>query len=75
MTATLTFTMPDDRDAHTLAVHALDLYCVMCDVSEELRRLLKYGHEYKTADEALEWVREHLSDTMRDHGVSVDMVG
>lgn len=74
MTATLTFTMPDDHDAHTLAVHALDMYCVMCAVDERLRNMLKHGNTYVSADEAIEAIRDILHDEMRDHGVSADMV-
>lgn len=74
MTATLTFTMPDDRDAHTLAVHALDLYCVMCDLRDAMRTALKHGHKWATPDAAIEGLRDVMEESMRDHGVSTDMV-
>lgn len=74
MTATLTFTMPEDRDAHTLAVHALDMYCVMCDMQDAMRNALKHGHAWKTPDAAIEGLREVMAESMGDHGVSTDMV-
>jgi len=74
MKAILEYDLPDDSEVHLLAVNAANLYSSLWDMDQELRKLLKYGNDLKTADEALERMREFLRETMADHGVSLDMV-
>ena len=45
---------------------------VVWDIDKKLRDALKYGHQYKTADEALEDIRKELYDAIDRWGVSFD---
>ncbi len=74
MKATLEFTLPDEREEHLVAVHAENLYFALYEIDGQLRNWLKHGHEFKTADEALEAVREFLNDELRDRNCSLEMM-
>lgn len=63
MTATLTFTLPEEAHEHQCAVYAARIVSEMFDLDEQLRSWLKHGHSFKTPDEALEAVRSRLCDT------------
>ena len=45
---------------------------VVFDLDKELRNLLKYDNQYKTADEAIEGIRSKLYDLMESWGVQLD---
>ena len=62
MQAVLKFDLPDDREEFDLASHAVDWYSVVSSLDETLRSWIKYGHEFKSADEALEAARRALWD-------------
>lgn len=74
MKATIEFNLPDNNCDHIIAIHAMDFALVCCDMDNELRNWLKYGHEFKTAGDALETMREKLSDFLCIHNVSLDMI-
>lgn len=74
MKSILTFDLPEDKDDHTLAIHGSDFYLAIWDLDQWLRSKLKYGHDYKTVDDALEEAREQLHGFLEDRGVSLDMV-
>jgi hypothetical protein len=60
-TATLTFNLPDERDAHLRALHGTTFYSILEDIDEHLRRLVKHGGiEKYTATELAEEIRERL---------------
>lgn len=64
MKACLEFTLPEEATEHLWAVHAPQLAASLCDLDEALRTWLKHGHEFKTADEALQACRDHLMDSL-----------
>jgi len=72
MKATLEFNLPEERIEHLQAVHAGALVAVIDSMDEFLRNAWKYGHKYKTADEALAKTREHLREQMIDSGYNFD---
>jgi hypothetical protein len=74
MKAILEFKLPEDASDHLLATHASDFYLSLFDMDQYLRNILKYGHEFKSADEALEKVREELHEIMTERNVSTEMV-
>lgn len=65
--ATISFTLPEEHDEHQAAIHGQDWKHIVYEVSMFLRNKLKYGHEFKSADEALEAVRTHLWDECNDY--------
>jgi len=65
MEATLKFNLPEEEDQMRMAINAMTYWSVLWDLQmKELRGFLKYGHEFKDADEALEWVREYIADSV-----------
>jgi hypothetical protein len=58
--ATLSFTLPEERAEHACAVHGAEWKSIVYELSMFLRETLKYGHKYKTADDALEAVKDRL---------------
>ncbi len=67
--ATLTFNLPEEQLEYRTAVHASDWKGVVWEVSMFLRNKLKHGHEFKTADEALEAVRDELWNECKDNNL------
>lgn len=63
-TATLKFNLPDEDAEFHMALHGHEFYAVVSDMDNWLRSKLKYGHEFKSADEALEEARKELRDLM-----------
>lgn len=72
--AILVYRLPQERNEYTAAVHGLDWALTVCDVDEVLRKYLKYGHTFQTADEALESVRDELWSIASGYGVTRDMI-
>lgn len=66
---TMTFTLPEERSEHASALHGADWKGVVYEVSMFLRNTLKYGHEYKSADAALEAVKEKLWTECNDNNL------
>jgi hypothetical protein len=42
---------------------------VLWEIDQNLRNSLKHGHEYKTADEAMEKMRELIGQEMSERGL------
>ena len=72
--ATLTFDLdePDDARAHHLAIHAGGWHTLAWDMDQELRRFMKYGHAFASADAAPEHVRDWLWREAGERGLSLD---
>ena len=64
MTATLTFTLPEEQQEFRLASNAAELDFSIRDLEEAIRLNLKYGHSFITPDAALEWVRTRLREAL-----------
>jgi len=74
MKATLEFNLSEESDEHRIAVFAMEWALTCRDMDQELRRLLKYGNEFKDADEALEYIRKFLHDTLEERLISMDWI-
>jgi len=70
----IVFDLPEESNEYLITTHALDWALVACDIDTMLRVALKHGHQYESADEALEAVRKELWDFMNDHSVSLEMI-
>jgi hypothetical protein len=71
MKARLTFTMPDEREAFEDAVHGGEWNVIVQDMDNALRNWLKYGHEFKSADEALEAARTKLNELVSVYNLEI----
>jgi len=72
MKAILEFQLPDDREGLSYALHGLDWALVTWDVDQKLRGWLKYGHDFKTADAALESCRDFIRETLREKNLTLE---
>lgn len=72
--AALFFYFPDGECEYKIAVHAMDWALTVSDMDNFLREKLKYGHHYKTADDALEDVRNTLQVLMDNYNINIDMI-
>ena len=72
MIAKLEFTIPEEADEFKMATRGFDYWNVLWDLSQWLRGKLKYGHEYKTADEAIEEMQTELYQLIDDQGCPID---
>jgi hypothetical protein len=67
----LKFPLPEERDGFKLACQAQDWHSVAWDMAQYLREKLKYGHEFKSANDALEQTQDKLFEFLNDHGLSI----
>ena len=69
MKAILEFELPADKENFDTSAKGMDWAIVAWDLDQLLRKMLKYGHEYKDADTALQQVRDALNEMMIDRGL------
>jgi hypothetical protein len=67
----LEFDHGDDYTEMMAAIHAMDWKLTVEGIDTWLRNALKYGHDYKTPNEALEAARRHLHDEMAGKGIDI----
>lgn len=60
------------QDDITLYSHAAGASCLIFNLKETLRRYLKYGHTFKTVDEAIEAIRNEIGELENDYHLPQD---
>jgi len=71
MKATLEFDLPEEDYEWKRAVRCGDVECAISDFKNNLRNYWKHGHEFKTADEAIDKIYEELHEAFEDIGGEV----
>jgi hypothetical protein len=74
MKAILEFNLPEDQQYYDACSHGMDWALVAWELDQELRKLLKYGNDFKSIDDALESVREKLNDFVVDYGLDFNSI-
>jgi len=69
-TAILKYKLPEEESNFRVAAMSMDWALALWDLDQHLRSLLKYGHEFKSADKALEGIRQYLYNIMEERGIS-----
>ena len=69
MKAVLEFTLPEEQDEHQLAVNAWKWQGAFLEIRELVRQWLKYGHDFKNAEQVLEAIKNHMIDEMNERGL------
>ena len=69
MKAILEFELPRDGENFDASAKGMDWAIVVWDMDQLLRNMLKYGHEYKDADTALQQVKDTLNEMLIDRGL------
>ena len=70
MEAILKFRLPEEAAEHLQALNGGKWAGVVWELDKSLRPGLKYGHDWKTADEALEAIRTKLREEMAEECLS-----
>jgi uncharacterized protein (DUF1800 family) len=71
VTATLTFTLPDEQEEFYLAAKGADWRIVVEDMDAHLRSKLKYEDLPEDVDAALDAARQHLHALVAERGLSL----
>ena len=74
MRAMLIFELPEDEGEFKNAINGAKWALAAWNTDQAYRTALKYGHEHKTADAALDWARKTLRDVIAEYGLSLDDV-
>ena len=71
MKATLEFNLPEETTEYKRANQSQDMFAAIFHFSERLRSYRKYGHDFKTADEALDAINTLLHDELSIRCISL----
>jgi hypothetical protein len=71
MKAKLEYNLPEDQSQFDAACKAIDLRSAVSDFDHELRDWIKHGHNFKTADEALDKVRDIFFICLNSYGINI----
>lgn len=63
---TIEFNLPEENNELKLALRASEYYGVIWDTLQQIRCYLKYGHQFKSIEEALESIQELLLEVNID---------
>jgi hypothetical protein len=69
MKAILEFELPEDKENFDVSSKGMDWAIVAWDLDQLLRNMMKYGHEYKDTDTALQYVKDALNEMLVDRGL------
>ena len=70
----LVFPLPSEENAFKIAVNAVEWALVSWNMEQWFRDKLKYGNEFKTADEALEAARTELREQVAHYHLDLDSI-
>lgn len=71
MKGKLEFNLPEEQEEFRLALDGSKCNIILFNISQKLRSWLKYDHEFKSADEALEAVREYFWEEIEDKHIEI----
>jgi len=69
MTATLTFSLPEETEEHSLALQGWEWKLVVSELHNQLRTYNKHGHSFKDADQCIEELRTVLNALIEERGL------
>jgi hypothetical protein len=71
MKAILEFNLPEDQRKFEMANQAADMVAAIGHFEDTLRSYIKYGHEFKSANEALESIRALLHEEINLRRINI----
>jgi nucleoid-associated protein YejK len=71
MKAILEFNLPEDQRQYEIANQAYDMFAAVAHFEDRLRSYQKYGHEFKTAQEAVEAIRALLHEELNIRRINI----
>ena len=66
------FKLPEEESELNIMLKAGGMFSALWDFSQWLRQQLKYGHEFPTADDALEKAQEEFYRILEEQDVDLD---
>jgi hypothetical protein len=70
--ATIKFNLPEEQHEFDIAINASKTRSMLWDFSNQLRSWRKYHHDFTSADDALEKIREEFYRLLNEHNVELD---
>lgn len=71
MEATLKFDLPEEKEEFIKAQNGVITHSIICDLDTMLRSYLKHGHNFKTPDEAIDYVRNYLHNLLKSENIDI----
>lgn len=71
MKAILEFNLPEDNYQHKAALQGADMKLIVYTLDNMLRGYLKYGHDFKTPDEAIATIRDNLNHDLEAYSITL----
>jgi len=71
MKAILEFNLPEDQRKFEMANQAPDMVAAIGHFEDMLRSYIKYGHNFKTANEAIEAIRTLLHEEINIRRINI----
>ena len=71
--ATFTFNLPDEENEYKVMSKAQNTQRMLWDFSQQLRSWQKYHHDFKSADDALDKIREEFYNLLNQYQVDIDL--
>lgn len=75
MKAILEFDLPEDASEFEDCAKGPKFSAAAWNFDQTLREWLKYGHEFKTPDAALQAARDEFRKRLADNGIDIDKDG
>jgi hypothetical protein len=69
---TIEFNLPDEQDEYETMQKASKMQMVLWDFSEYLRERRKWGHDYKSGDDALEKIIDKFYEVVTDNNITLN---
>jgi len=66
--------IPEDKNEADLCFNGVKWALVAQDMDNALRNKIKYGHQFKTPKEALEWARIELDEILTSQNLTLEMI-
>jgi hypothetical protein len=73
MKVLLRFDLPEDQHEYEVATQAPKVQRFLWDFSEQLRSWYKYHHDFTSADDALNKIRDEFYRLLNEHDVNIDL--
>lgn len=70
---TIEYNLPDEQHEYEVAMQATKSQSFLWDFSQQLRSWQKYHHDFKSADDALDKIREEFYRLLNEHNVDIDL--
>jgi len=69
----LRFDLPEDQHEYDVATQAPKVQSFLWDFSQQLRSWQKYHHDFKSADDALDKIRDEFYRLLNEHNIDIDL--